>query len=201
MKLGLLITLVVCTFAASTSGAYAQSTSVGAKFGVISATVKTTGPGSFDAEAELTAAGGVFVAIEIAPYLRIQPEVLMARRRFSLKDSPAGISVRTSGFEVPVLVQVPLRTTGTVRPLLYAGPQFGRISKVTQTVFDIESDISDRIKNMDVSLTFGGGIEIATGPGAVTIDMRGSIGLNELSEDRAPGVKSRAFSVFAGYRF
>lgn len=201
MKLGSLITLVVCTFAASSAPAFAQSMSFGVKAGFISATVKTTGTGSFEPEAEISAAGGAFVAWQVAPHLRIQPEVLIATRRFSLKNSPAGISVRSSGFEVPVLVQVPFAGSARIKPVLFAGPQFSRISKVEQTVFGVESDISHRIKGLDVGLAVGGGVEIDAGRGALVIELRGVVGTRQLSEDRMPEIKARAFMMLAGYRF
>lgn len=201
MRLGSLITLVVCTFAASATLAEAQSASFGVKAGFVSATVKTSGTGTFEPEAEITGSGGAFVGFDVARHLRIQPEVLISWRRFSIKDSPAGISVKTSGVEVPILFQVPLTDTGRIRPLLYAGPQFSRLSTVKQRVFEIESDISDRIKNLEIGMAIGGGIEIEAGRGAITLDVRGTVGFTQLSEDRMPEVKSRAFLAFAGYRF
>jgi hypothetical protein len=195
-----LMTVGVCTFAASAATAHAQSASFGVKAGLVAASVSTSGTGAFDTEADPTAAGGAFVTIRITDRLFVQPELLISNRRFTIQNE-AGINVRSRSIEVPILVGARLALSGRVRPVLFAGPQFGRIAKVTQTFAGRTADISDQIKDGDGGMVIGGGIEVGAGRGAVSVDARASLGMKDVNAASGPSIKSRAFMLLGGYRF
>lgn len=194
-----LMTVGVCTLSAMATAAHAQSVSFGVKAGLVAATVATSGPGAFDTEADPTAAGGASVNFRINDRFSIQPELLISNRRFTIQNE-AGINVRSRSIEVPVLLQAALVVSGRVRPVLIAGPQFGRITKVTQTFGSRTTDISDQIKDGDGGFVIGGGIEVAAGRGHVTVDARGSIGLRNVGTGPTT-IRSRGFMLLGGYRF
>jgi hypothetical protein len=181
------------------TAARAQSPSFGVKAGLVAATVSTSGTGAFDTEADPTAAGGAFVGIRLNDRFFVQPELLISNRRFTIQNE-AGINVRSRSIEVPILLNARLALSGRVRPVLFAGPQFGRITKVTQTFAGRTTDISDQIKDGDGGVVFGGGVEIGLGRGALTVDARGSIGMRNVGTGSTE-IKSRAFMLLGGYRF
>ena len=181
--------------------AAAQSGVFGIKGGLVVGDVSTSGVGEFDTDANAGAAIGGFAGVTITPHLRLQAEVLFSNRRFSAADVTVDARIRSRGVEVPILFVVQGREGQRVRPMLYAGPQFSSISKVTQTVSGIEADMSDRIKNTDAGVAAGGGLEIARASGAFIIEVRAIVGLRNLNEDTDPSIKSRALMMLVGYRF
>ena len=191
---------VVCALSWPAMAA-AQGGVFGIKGGLVLGDVSTAGVGEFKTDADAGAAIGGFAGVTITPQIRLQAEVLVSNRRFSPADETIDARIRSRGVEVPLLLVIQGRESERVRPMIYAGPQFSFISKVTQTVSGIEIDMSDRIKNTDVGVTAGGGLEIANARGAFVIDVRANIGLRDLNEDAEPSIKSRAFLILVGYRF
>lgn len=191
---------VVCTLAVPAEVS-AQSAFFGIKGGLAVADISTSGTGGFDAGAGTGPLIGGVAGVRITARARVQVEVLFGQRRVSATEGAVDAEIRSRGLEIPLLFVVNGPQDRRVVPMIYAGPQLNVISKVTQTVGGSEIDLSDRIKNSDPGITFGGGLEIAAARGAFTIDARGNVGLRNVNEDPAPTFKSRAFQLLAGYRF
>ncbi len=200
-KSGVVWAIVCAALLAVGQPAAAQTVSAGVKAGVVAARLNVDGAGAFDTSADAGATAGGFVAVEIGRRLRLQAEVLYAERRFSSAGLPIAFSVRSRVVEVPLLVQVIAGSQRRVRPMVYAGPYLSVVSRVRQRSAGQSVDISDRIVDLDAGVTAGGGFEVATGRGAVIVDVRTSIGLKELSEGPPPEFRSRAFGLLLGYRF
>ena len=200
MRIFVSAAVVVCALTWPATAA-AQGGVFGIKGGLVVGDVSTSGVGEFDTDANTGPVIGGFAGVTITPQLRLQAEVLFSNRRFSAADVTIDAKVRSRGVEVPILFVLQGRESERVRPMIYAGPQFSIISKVTQTVSGVETDMSDRIKDTDVGVTAGGGLEIANGRGAFVIEVRATVGLKDLNEDANPSIKSRAFMMLAGYRF
>jgi hypothetical protein len=72
-------------------------------------------------------------------------------------------------------------------------------------------DINDYTKSTDFGLVFGGGLDIAAGPGAVTLECRYVLGLTEIDdgfqealEDPDPqkvDAKNHSIMILVGYSF
>lgn len=196
-----LVTLAAIVTMAGARNADAQEVSWGFKGGIVLASLETSGPGAFETDDDAGGTIGGFVGWAVTGIVRIQPEVLVTTRRFWARNvgSPFGISA--TGVEVPLLVHFRFPEGRRAQAVLFAGPQLGAIANVTQAMGQTETDISDQVKDLDVGATFGGGVELPAGPGALVLDVRISLGLRNLSESSDPSFKSRAALVLAGYRF
>jgi hypothetical protein len=178
--------------------ASAQDVSWGLKGGVTFASLSTA---AFDTSTDPSGSAGGFVGIDLGPIVRLQPEVYWSVRRFAASAGSTPFAVSARGVEIPVLLQVRLRSSRPVRIVAFAGPQIASIGRVTQKVGTTQTNISDQIKNRDVAMVVGGGVERAFAGGAFVADVRALIGTRNLAEASGSSIESRAFHVLVGYRF
>ncbi|MGD9904806.1 MAG: porin family protein [Vicinamibacterales bacterium] len=186
---------------AAATPAAAQAVVAGVKGGVVAGRLATGDSGAFDTTARAGATAGVFLGTTLGRLGRFQVEALFAERRFRSSGLPVEIAVRSRGLEVPLLVQLVAPAGRRVRPLVFAGPQLSLISSVRQTASGQSIDLSDRVVDLDVAATFGAGLEVAAGRGALVVDGRAVIGLRQLHAAAPPTYRSRAFALLLGYRF
>lgn len=160
--------------------------------------------------------GGAFFELALSPNFAIVPEVLYTMKG-AKDDSEPGVEakVNVDMIEVPVLVKVmfPAENGGAwaLRPHLYAGPAiaFKTSCKYSGTEGSVSVDIACeefeqefgfKVKDIDFSAVFGAGLDF----GDLTIGARYDLGLvklSELSDGTMEDVKSRVFSIYAGYGF
>ncbi len=189
--------LVLASMGVAARRADAQEGSVGVKAGPTMATAKSA---SFDTESDAGAGGGVFITWNVSDVVRIQPEVLLTRRRFTVVNVPGSAGVTSNAIEVPLLIQAAVAQSARSRLLLFAGPQLGRIGSVTQRSEGRETDLDDQLKDFDFGAVFGGGVEHTAGRGAFVIDARFVLGLRDLNDTRLVVVDRRIHGS-AGARF
>ena len=123
----------------------------------------------------------------------------------------ADIKAKLSYLELPVMLKLALGT-GSTRPYLMAGPTLGwRLSakyKGTVTVSgfsqEIDEDVKDLTKSMDLGLGFGAGMSFPAGRAAVFVQGRYTLGLTNINddpEDTATKIKTDGMQVMAGVTF
>ena len=199
--------VLVCALVVAVPGASparAQGVHVGVKGGLTWSAINTSGEGAFDTSADPAGIIGVTVPIEISPWFWIQPELLWSKRRFSVfpfPDPTDRVQVSASSLEFPVLANFTVAKYGRTRLQVFAGPQLSRIGEVRQVVFGEDQERSDFVKDLDVGIAAGGGVDIAAPRGAVTMEVRVIRGFKNLSEQPPPEITSRAVVFLAGYRF
>ena len=174
--------------------------SVGIKAGMTSSTLAVTGLSGFEPKRGSGMLAGGFVTIGKG-VVRVQPELIIATKNFSAATPIGTIDVDSRSVDVPVLLVARMNREGRVRPLLFAGPYFAFISKATQRVDEVETDIKDQLTGTDSGVVFGAGLDIAAGRGAVLIDVRYALGLKDISESSTTTFKSRTWMFSLGYRF
>ncbi len=198
--------ILVCAFVCAAgllAGAQplrAQEVSVGVKVGVTSATLSVTGLGGFDPQRGTGVLAGGFVSVG-GKMVRVQPEVFVTTRNFSAASAIGQIDVASRTVDVPVLFVARLRQDGRVHPMLLAGPFLSVISKSTQTVDGVETDIKPQLTDTDMGAVFGLGMEIAAPRGALVVDVRYALGFKDLSVSSETTFKSRTLMASFGYRF
>ncbi|MEE8519819.1 MAG: outer membrane beta-barrel protein, partial [Gemmatimonadota bacterium] len=152
---------------------------------------------------------------DLHEYFRIQFEGQYVQKGAEFTDEAvldvtAEISLDYIEFMVPFTLTIP--TNSAIAPRLYAGPALGIEVSCNLSVegggldesadCDEDADASAR-KSTDFSVFFGGGVDIAVGSGAITLDVLYDLGLSSI--DDTPGedidVKNKALLVLAGYRF
>jgi hypothetical protein len=193
--------VVVTAMLALAADAPAQAVSVGLKGGVGFGSLDTSGPESFDTSADAGGLAGVFLGVELGDRLRFQPELYWSVRRFAATGVPTPFSVSARGIEVPLLMQVRMPRARTSQVIVFGGPQLAVIGKVTQKIGNQSADVSDRIRNRDLALVVGAGLEHSLAKGSWAIDVRIAIGTSNVSEAGPGSQKSRGFTVLTGYRF
>jgi len=200
MRVIVVVVLAVSAVLVTSPDACAQAVSVAIKGGLAFTTVEATGEGAYEANAETSGAIGIALPITFAPRLRFQPELLFSTQRFSVDSNSTTVHASANAISIPLLLSVTAVTNSGAAVMFYGGPQFTRINDVKQTVFDVEMDVSDQIKDMDVGLTFGASAEFNLPRGAIVVEIRGTRGFRDLN-DGPTEIKSRSMMLLAGYRF
>ncbi|MBI4455358.1 MAG: PorT family protein [Acidobacteria bacterium] len=183
---------------------------VGANAARLPALETHEGPGGAEVDSGLRLGllAGAFVAANLNRYLAIQPEALFSRKGTRLEGHtedpfPVEASVRLDYIEVPVLVRLSISRRPRAAYLI-AGPAVG-FSVGTDVRVQIsarslpERDISEEIKNTEVSFVLGGGVQLRH----LLVEGRYTQGLTKI-RDQSPGQKAArnmALSLIAGFRF
>jgi hypothetical protein len=191
----------VCLISTGARTASAGPVTVGIKGGVVAARIDVSGAGSFDTAPDAGLAIGGSAAITIGPTIRLQPELLFTEPRFGSSDFALPLTIKSRAVDVPVLLVKQFSTTRRTRPSVYAGPRFGFISSITQTVGQTRSNITDDFKSVDIGVAFGAGAEIAARRGAVTIEGRANIGIRDVSKASDNTTRTRSIVGLLGVRF
>ncbi len=190
-----------------------QSLSAGVRGGVSIANL--TGDDISDASSKLGFVGGAFLGVDLHEYFRIQFEGQYVQKGAEEAEGTGKVNLNYIEFMVPFTLTIP--TNSAIAPRLYAGPALGIEASCSVSVegtflgetldesadCDDDADASAR-KSTDFSVFFGGGVDIAVGSGAITLDVLYDLGLTNLND--TPGeedfdIKNKNLLVMAGYRF
>jgi opacity protein-like surface antigen len=167
--------------------------------GVTSTTLAVTGD-LLDPQRGSGFLAGAFVRFG-SKVVRVQPEVMVTTRNFSSSTPFGTIDVSSRTIDIPVLVVARLRPEMRVHPLLSAGPYLSFLTKSTQTLGGVESDLDDELKDQDAGFVVGLGLEIDARRGAFVLEGRYTHGLKNLSLVSGSTFKSRTVMASIGYRF
>ncbi len=117
------------------------------------------------------------------------------------------LTYKLTYLEAPVLARFSLSSGGSVRPYLLGGPAIGLLlsakGEVTEKVYgeeyDVEVDVKDEFKSMDIGLVLGGGVRLESG---LLFELRYTHGLTNIDDTGIPGnATNRVISIMAGYVF
>jgi hypothetical protein len=209
VAVGLLLILV------GAKSAQGQQVSLGVRGGFSSTKANWDGEEAITTDWNSNFHIGGLVMADLHELFTLQLEAWYARKGTGAEfsDADAVVNYSLAYLEVPLLAKLRIPTGSGVRlsPHLFAGPAiaFELSCNISGTVMGIPldedcdaPDLGVERKTTDVSLLFGGGLEIQAGPGAVLLDALCNLGLKNLNDDsEAPddAVKNRAFMVSAGY--
>lgn len=166
---------------------------LGAKLGVARshASISQEIPG-IDFQSMIDFSGGLFLSIDIiGGQLGLQPEINYIVKGFDARETYQGEEVsskyKVSYIEVPVLIYYKAPFKGKIKPGVFVGPYVGFAQKATevQTAFgDTEKrDVGNNLKGQDFGLMFGGNVRYCVGSLNLMLDIRYSIGNNNISQD------------------
>jgi hypothetical protein len=156
--------------------------------------------------------GGVFLCLNLGP-IGIQPEFLYARRgtKFDLTiDSvPYKAEYRLDYLEAILLLKWSVFPLGPVRPVIFAGPSYGSLSKARAVLFDtsgteVESvDVKDMFKSSEFAAVFGGGLEFKLPFLKFSLEGRYHLGLSNIAETgmEVDFIKNKGYSMMLGISF
>lgn len=196
---------VACAIALlCTATASAQGRALGVKGGVNLATQRNTGEGDgADLQSRIGLVAGAFATLPLLSRLELQPEVLFTSKGASVDLEGVEASLVVDYLEVPALARLSRRGGGKMHYYVAGGPSVGFLLRArTRTKFATateEVDISDDVNRFDFGVAMGGGVEI----GALVIDGRYTLGLQDIDKDKSDAVKTtnRAVSLTVGFKF
>jgi hypothetical protein len=170
------------------------------KVGVDGTVAGVTGPGAFEARREAGFTGGIAVPIRLGERLALEPELLFAELGLSTDDFGVEARIDSRAVLLPLGLEAYL-SRGRARPYLAAGPQLAFIGRALRRLGSVEEDISDEIRDVDVQVFVGAGIDFQVGRGRLGLELRHAWGLRDVDEGLDSTVKLRSFFVLCGYRF
>ena len=147
--------------------------------------------------------GGLFVVVPSNSPFALQAEALYSQKGAQFESEGFESKVRLNFLEVPVLARFSTPASNGSSFHVFAGPSFGfKLSAEAVDSFEGEeetTDLDDDVKSFDLGLVIGAGVEF----GKFVIDGRYSWGMTDLNNDDTEDlkVKTRTFSVMAGFRF
>ncbi len=162
---------------------------------------------------------GIFLSWDLfGGRLGLQPEVNTIIKGFDAKEMDRGEEIssqyKVAYIEVPVLVSYRIPFKGRLKPGVFFGPYMGFARKVreVQTAFgETESRVlDDNLQGEDFGLVFGGDVRCRVGFLDLLLDIRYSLGFNNISQDimdvayefqEDDKIKNRSFSVSLGTGF
>jgi hypothetical protein len=171
----------------------AQEISGGGKVGLSVANLSSDVDG-VDTDTQSGLAAGGHVTIAINDLLSIQPEVMFVQKGSTFGEN--GPSISLDYVEFPILAVFTWQTSGNVTPFVYAGPSFGANMSATVEMDGEVEDLDDEVKDSDVSIVFGGGVDIS----GFIVDARYEAGVSTIAE-AGDDTKTSAFLILAGFCF
>ena len=157
---------------------------------------------SFDRRVGLVA--GAFMLVPMTETFGFQVEGLYSQKGAKFEEDGFEGSLKLDSFDVPVLARYTIPSSTDTSFHLFAGPSLGfKLSAKSKTSFDgedDEEDISDDVAGVDFGVVIGAGLEF----GRFVVDGRythGLTNLNTAEDDDGVEIKSRVFSIMAGFRF
>jgi hypothetical protein len=155
---------------------------------------------------------GAFFGFDLHRMFRLQIEGQYVQKGTKAEDQGVDVKIKLDYVEFMVPLTLLIPTEGPVTPRLYAGPAVGieASCKFSGTEGGITVDVdcdSDEIgaqtKSVDFGVFFGGGVDFAVGPGALTLDVLYNLGLTNINDvpDAPESIKNQNIQVMAGYAF
>lgn len=202
--------LAVLLVAFVASPGLAQKLSAGVRGGVSIANL--TGDDISDTSSKLGFVGGAFLGVDLSEYFRIQFEGQYVQKGAEDEEDGATLKINLNYIEFMVPFTLTIPTNSAIAPRLYAGPALGieASCSLSAEVGGSEESIDcddpgadvDARKSTDFSVFFGGGVDIAVGSGAITLDVLYDLGLSSLDDSGLEAdIKNKNLLVMAGYRF
>ena len=184
----------------------AEVTGFGVKAGLSCANIH--GHDVYEQRSRMGFGAGAFLTFGLGSSFAVQPEVLFVMKGSKYSNgSGADVYRETLSLdyiEVPVLIKFFLPVAGSFRLHLFAGPSLAfKVRARVKATFGGETEVEtlDNVKNTDLGLAAGVGLEHPLGRGRITLDLRYTAGTGSLSKGTGDDIKNEALGLFAGYSF
>jgi hypothetical protein len=151
---------------------------------------------------------GAFLTFGLGSLLAVQPEVLFVTKGSKYVNGSGPDAYRETlsldYIEVPVLMKFFLPVAGSFRFHLFAGPSLAfKLRARVKATFGGETEVEtlDNVRNMDLGLAAGVGLEHPLGRGKLSLDVRYTAGMSSLTKGTGDDIKNGVLGLFAGYSF
>jgi len=206
--------MAILLSAALASPAFGQNLAAGVKAGVDFADLGgfEDPPFNYSTDLKTGFSFGGFLGIDLHPMFRLQGELQYVQKGAKATQAGNEAKFHVNYIEVLVPLTLLIPVEGAVAPRLYVGPSLA---------FELDCKAKGQIEDEDVDLTcdelgattnttdfgvlFGGGIDIAVGSGAVSLDVLYNLGLGDIAKedptDPKVEVTNRNIQILVGYGF
>lgn len=166
---------------------------VGIKAGVNFATQKAEGSGIAipDFQSKTGFLGGAYFNVFFGEVLGIQPEVLFSQKGAKIED--IDLVNNLTYVDIPILLKIHFLKVLDV----HVGPQFGILASASQDGTNSDEDLKDKLKNSEVSLAMGAGVNL---PLNLNVTARYVLGLTDVSDVQNIEIKNNTFQLTLGFR-
>ncbi len=164
--------------------------------------------------------GGSF-GIQLHDYFGLLVDVMYVQKGFAEQEDGVDVKTKLSYLEFMIPATFAIRIADSpVTPRLYVGPAFaietgckltgeqggGEIEIGCDEIFEFTEGLAPDLdtKSLDIGLFFGGGVDIAVGSGALSLDILYNIGMTNINDVEGAedvSIKNRNFEILAGYKF
>ncbi|KPL07906.1 hypothetical protein AMJ86_02455 [bacterium SM23_57] len=223
VKCTLSMLCTVLTLIAVTTPAITE-TKFGVKVGASSSTLQRTSSGIDEDQKSLWYfSGGIFLRFDLNPTVKFQPELLYVRKGARWEDSEESDNYSASYkseqkweyLEIPMLMVITPKTNMSISPNFYLGPapafllkaryDYSYNSSYSENGYTYNNSFSysgtiGGVRNVDIGIILGGGLDIPAGDGLITTDIRYNLGLGNLYNTSSK-IHHRCLSFLVGYRF
>lgn len=153
-------------------------------------------------------AGG-FLLIDVAGPLALQPELLYVQKGQRAEgDTFQGtvtITSKVDYIELPMLVKLQVPVAGPITPTVFGGPSVGvnvnASEEVSRDGRSATQDFDDEIESTELGVHLGAGLDISTGTGILTVDVRYQLGVNNIVSEGPGELKNRGIGIVGGFAF
>ncbi|MHC5059211.1 MAG: porin family protein [Planctomycetota bacterium] len=210
----ILVAALLVAFLASPS--LAQNLSAGVKGGIDFANL---GGDVEDTNSKFGFSAGASFGVQLHEYFQLQFEGQYVRKGTSADELGVDIDFKLDYIEfmVPATLTIPIENSA-ITPRFYAGPALaietscGVTAEEGGVSVDIDCDelyeatggeLELETKTLDFGMFFGGGVDIALGSGAITVDFLYNLGLTNINDvaGTTEDIKNRNIQILAGYKF
>jgi hypothetical protein len=197
----------------ATSQAFAQDLRAGAKvgFGFSNFGGDTQELFGVKPDSKTGFAVGAFFGIDLHKYFRLQLDGQYVQKGGKFTEEGVDVKAKVDYFEFLVPFTLTIPTEGSVTPRLFAGPAiaFESSCKLSGEEGGISVDVDCSTagvesKSTDFGIFFGGGIDLAVGPGALMFDVLYNLGMsniNDVPEADQYELKNKNIQILVGYAF
>jgi hypothetical protein len=133
---------------------------------------------------------GALAHIHVSPHFAVQPELVYSEQGGKYNGATLSVNYLT----LPVLAQY--MAGGGFR--LETGPQLGFLTAAKNKNGNVEVDVKDDLKTVDLSWAFGASYLSSVGLG---VDARYNLGLTNINDANTPIVRNRVFQAGLFYQF
>jgi hypothetical protein len=193
VRASILALTLVALFALPVVAAAQSPATFGVKAGLNVATLKFDEDDDEETGSLTGAAAGVFLSKMLNDMWGVNVEGL-----FSQKGAKAKVGdekFKLTYIDVPVLLTLSPKSSGSARFNVHTGPQLSFNTKAEAQSGDQKVDVKDQIKSTDFGWVLGVGVS----GGRFSADARYTLGLSKIAED-GDNVKNRVFSILVGVK-
>jgi hypothetical protein len=166
---------------------------------------QVVGQQSIESSSKLGVTGGAYVRFPLSNWFSFQPEALYVMKGVKLTEAAGGgtFSIRLHYLDAPLLLHLRIRPTQRMPGYIFGGANFGMKLGNSATLDGpggaSSVDVNPALKNLDLGVAFGGGIE----RGRYFVEGRFTAGGTDIGSPNFPhlhATRNRVFSVMFGKR-